>query len=420
MPQPSVGRLIPLPERDGAPERGATPHDVQRSPTSRSGSFWRRSRKPLIAILLLAAAVVALRLTVLAPDPVRVKVAPVARGAVEETITNTRAGTVKTRRRARLSPETGGRVIALPHRKGDQVEQGALLVQLDSSIQKAQVDLAREDVRAAAAKAEEACLAAQLAATEHRRGLELRKSGIASEQSVDRLASEHDRAEAACRAAAATLDQAKAQQRLSGADRARTDLRAPFAGIVAEVNTELGEWITPAPPGIPIPPVVEILDPASLYISAPIDEMDAERVKVGQEVRISVDSRRGEHFSGRLVRVAPYVQDVLQQNRTVEVEAELDDSQVAANVLPGTSADVEVILSRRKDVLQISTAAIAQGESVLVVEGHRLVERRVKTGLRNWRSTEILEGLAEGERVVIARDSPEIKAGARVVVGGER
>jgi HlyD family secretion protein len=163
-----------------------------------------------------------------------------------------------------------------------------------------------------------------------------------------------------------------------------------------------------------------MLDPTTLYVAAPIDEMDAERVKLGQEVRLSVDSRRGEHFPGRLVRVAPYVQDVLEQNRTVEVEAEFTDLRVADSLLPGTSADVEVIVSRRQDVAQIPTGAIAQGETVLVVDGSRLVERRVKPGLRNWRTTEILDGLAEGERVVVVRDSPDIKAGARVVVGGDR
>jgi HlyD family secretion protein len=419
MSQPSVGRLIPLPERDGL-GRAPAPVSPPRPPALRPGAVWRRRARPLVVILLVAGAIATLRLTVLAPQPVRVKVAVVARGAVEETITNTRAGTVKTRRRARLSPETGGRVIALPHREGDRVERGALLLRLDSSIQKAQVDLAREDVRAAGARVEEACLAADLAATELARVLELRAGGIASQQSADRLTSERDRAQASCRAAAAALDQARARRRLTGADQARTDLLAPFAGIVAEVNTELGEWITPAPPGIPIPPVVEMLDPTTLYVAAPIDEMDAERVKLGQEVRLSVDSRRGEHFPGRLVRVAPYVQDVLEQNRTVEVEAEFTDLRVADSLLPGTSADVEVIVSRRQDVAQIPTGAIAQGETVLVVDGSRLVERRVKPGLRNWRTTEILDGLAEGERVVVVRDSPDIKAGARVVVGGDR
>jgi HlyD family secretion protein len=296
------------------------------------------------------------------------------------------------------------------------VAAGALLLRLDDAMQRAQFDLARENVRAARAHVDESCLAANLAEKELARLLELRASQIASEQAVERAETERDRARAACRAAAATRDQAQAQTRLMEADSARTELRSPFAGVIAEVNTELGEWITPSPPGIPIPPAIDVIDPSSLYVTAPIDEMDAERVKPGLEVRLSVDSRRGEHFRGRLVRVAPYVLDVVQQNRTIEIEAEFDPGELAREPLPGTSADVEVVLSRRHDVLQVPTGAIAQGNTVLVVEGGRLAERRIQPGFANWKATEILSGLGEGEQVVTVRDSPEIKAGARVSV----
>ncbi len=74
------------------------------------------------------------------------------------------------------------------------------------------------------------------------------------------------------------------------------------------------------------------------------------------------------------------------------------------------------MLSRRHDVLQVPTGAIAQGNTVLVVEGGRLVERRIQPGFANWKATEIRSGLGEGEQVVTVRDSPEIKAGARVSV----
>jgi HlyD family secretion protein len=110
------------------------------------------------------------------------------------------------------------------------------------------------------------------------------------------------------------------------------------------------------------------------------------------------------------------VQDVVQQNRTIEVEAEFEDASLAARLLPGTSADVEVVLSRREGVLQVPTGAIGQGQTVLVVSHGRLVERQIKAGLRNWRMTEILAGLARVEPVVVARDSPAV-AGARVVIG---
>jgi HlyD family secretion protein len=161
---------------------------------------------------------------------------------------------------------------------------------------------------------------------------------------------------------------------------------------------------------------MDLLDPTSVYIAAPIDEMDSERIGVGQEVRITVDSRRGESFTGRVVRVAPYVLDAVEQNRTVDAEADLDDLAVASSLLPGTSADMEVILTRREGVLQIPTGAIGQGSKVLVVVDGRLEERTVSTGLRNWRTTEILEGLSENELVVTSRDSTDIQPGAEVII----
>jgi len=380
----------------------------------------RTLRRLLVPAVLLAAVAVLLRFTLLAPRPVAVEVARVERGVVEESVTNTRAGTVKARRRARLSPQVGGRVVQLPHRKGERVAAGSLLLKLDSSVADAQLALAQEDVRTAAARAEEACLALELAEKELARGAALAVDGVASEQLLDTLRSTRDRARAGCAAARAVLDQARAQVRLAQAQVALTEVRAPFAGIVADLTTELGEWITPAPPGVPIPPVLDLLDPASLYVAAPIDEVDAERVAAGKEVRISVDSRPGERFAGRLVRVGAFVVDVLEQNRTVEVEAEFDDPSVTATLLPGTSADIEVILDRRTSVLRVPTSAVAQGSTVLVLRGGVLREQPVRTGVRNWQFTEVVSGLGEGEMVVTMRDSPDIKAGVRAVprVGG--
>ena len=98
-----------------------------------------RWRTALIWLALLAAAVAALRLTVFAPQPVPVRVAEVRRGLVEQTVTNSRAGTVKARRRAKLSPENGGRAAAIPHRKGEPVAAGQVVLQLDDSLQRAQL-----------------------------------------------------------------------------------------------------------------------------------------------------------------------------------------------------------------------------------------------------------------------------------------
>jgi HlyD family secretion protein len=107
---------------------------------------------------------------------------------------------------------------------------------------------------------------------------------------------------------------------------------------------------------------------------------------------------------------------VVEQNRTVEVEADLVDPEVAASLFPGTSADIEVILTRREGVLQIPTGAIGQGDKVLVVVDGYLEERTITPGLRNWRTTEILEGLRDGDLIVTSRDSPDIQPGIEVTI----
>jgi HlyD family secretion protein len=331
---------------------------------------------------------------------------------VEQTVTNTRAGTVKVLLRAELSPQVGGLVVALPHREGDWVESGEVVVELDSRAQRAELASARTTVEAAKAQADEACLAADLAEKELARVETLHARGIASDQNLDLLRTDRDRTRAGCAAARAAIGQAESRVIAAEVQLAFTELRAPFAGTVAEVSTEIGEYITPSPPGLPIPPVIDLLDPASIYVSAPIDEVDAERILVGQAVRVTVDSRPDQTFAGSVARVAPYVLDVLEQNRTVEVEVELDDPQSMIGVLPGTSADVELILERRDNALRIPASAVAEGGKVLILKDGLLEERTIDVGLRNWRFAEVLGGLESGEKVVVARNSPDIKAGA--------
>jgi HlyD family secretion protein len=369
----------------------------------------------VIVVVAVVLVVVALRLTVLRPRPLAVEVAKVAPGVVEETVTNTRAGTVKASLRARLSPQIGGRVVALPFHKGAAVKKGDLLLQLDDSVQRAQERLAVEQVATATSRAHEACLAADLAEKQLRRGRALAHDGIVSADSLDTLESTRDQTRAACKAANAALAEAQAQVGVARTELALTQLRSPFDGVIADCSTEVGEWITPAPPGVPIPPVLDLIDPGSVYISAPIDEVDSERVKPGQEVRVTVDSRPGEHLAGTLSRVAPYVLDTLEQNRTVEIEVNLIDATAARTLLPGTSADVEVVLARRENVPRIPTAAVAEGGKVLVLSHGRLAERTITVGMHNWQFTEVKSGLALGDEVVTARNSTEIKAGAQAV-----
>jgi HlyD family secretion protein len=133
---------------------------------------------------------------------------------------------------------------------------------------------------------------------------------------------------------------------------------------------------------------------------------------------VTIDAYPGRTFAGHVTRVAPYVLDREEQNRTVEIEVSLEypGGPMEVRLLPGTSADVEVILQSREAVLRVPTPALLEGGRVLVVKEGKLEERKVRTGLRNWDWTEVLEGLSPGDLVVTSLDKPEIKAGAEVKV----
>jgi HlyD family secretion protein len=373
----------------------------------------RRLWPRLAVVAILVAAGILLRLTLFAPAPVPVRAVAAEKGRVEETVTNSRAGTVKARRRAKLAPETGGRVLLLPHRRGTRVRKGEILLRVDDALQQAQLRLSGDESKAAIAQRDQACLAAERAGRDRERTQRLSKDGLVSSEILDRVESEARGADAACRAARAAAERAVSAVALAQAQLDQTVLKAPFDGIVADTFIEEGEWTSPSPPALPIPPVLDLIDTRSIYVSAPMDEVDSGRIRKGQPARLTVDSRPGRSFAALVVEVAPYVVDRLEQNRTVEIEIELDDAAEAASLLPGTSADAEVILSARDGVLRVPTASLIEGGKVLVLERGRLVDKALQLGLRNWDFTEVTGGLEEGARVVVSLDRPEIKAGAK-------
>lgn len=379
---------------------------------------------PWLAVVLVVAAAFALRVTVFAPDPVEVRVQAVARGRVESTVTNSKAGTVEARRRSRIASEIGGRVVDIFHREGARVEAGAPLVRLAPGSYEDQLALAEKGVAVARAQHQDACLRRDRARRELDRTRRLAERSVASEDRLDELQYQADSARVACEGARAELERARAQEASARTELAKTVIKAPFAGVVAEVNVEVGEWVTPSPPLLTSPPVIDLIDPTSIYVSAPMDEVDSGAIRADLPVKVSVDSRPDEVFLGRVLRVAPYVLDEEAQNRTLEIEVAIEDGEIAESLLPGTSADAEVILETRANVLRVPTSALLQNRSVLVLEDGELVSRAIEIGLRNWQYAEIASGLAEGERVVVALDKLEIEEGARAVAieeeGGER
>ena len=353
------------------------------------------------------------------PVPVVATLVEVAPGTVEALVANTRGGTVIACRRARLAPATGGTIEVLAAREGSVVEPGALLVGLWNRDLLAQVTLAESEARAAQSNTEQACLRAEVGRREANRLVQLRERKLVAEESVDQAVTEAAAREAACSAARANAEVARSRIAVARASLERSEIRAPFAGVVAEVNGELGEYVTPSPPGIATLPVVDLVESGCLYVSAPIDEVDAPAVRRGQRARVTLDAFRERAFGGTVRRVAPYVQEFEKQARTVEIEVELDPDQLEG-LLPGYTADVEVLLERRDGVLRIPAAALGEEDRVLRYRpgDGTLEEVALQVGLRNWQFAEVRGGLTRGDRVALPDEG--VAAGAAVVPAAPR
>lgn len=380
-------------------------------------------RKPVwwLIVLLVIAGLGGLIWQQTRPKPVPVSLKPVVRGTVEETVANTRAGTVEACRRARLSPSIGGQIALLPIREGDQVAAGDLLLEIWNDDLQAQLEVAKQEAAVAEAQAEAGCSRADEAQRQAERATALYQQKIGSIEQTEHAVTEAAALNAQCRAARASAERARAQIELARTNLTRSRLIAPFGGVIAKIEGELNEFVTPSPVGVMTPPVVDLIENTCFYVTAPIDEVDGAAVRVGMVARITLDAYRDRRFSGTVRRIAPYVLDLEKQARTVDVEVAFDNPDDYAALLAGYSADVEIILDAHSDTLMIPSEVVQDGNTVYRFnEAENTVSRITFTpGLSNWVVTEVVSGLEEGAQIVLNVDHPDLADGARVTSNDE-
>lgn len=382
----------------------------------------------ILVLVAVVAAIVVLRATLFRPKPIEVEVTRAEPGLVEDAVTNSQAGTVKSRRRARIGAQRAGRVSIIHRREGDHARTGDRLLELDATTTRTQLDVAQRDVEATRAGLAGLEAGALLARQDFDRLEKLVADGVVSTSTFETARSRLDGAEADLAAARSRLKRVEAGARLAGEELDQMTVKAPFNGIVTQRFVEVGESIVPGQP------CLELMSVDSLYVSAPIDEIDIGRIREGLSARVTLDPFPGRSWQGVVSRVAPFVDDRLEQNRTLEVEIDILSDEASTismkdamsltqgassslrDVRPGSSADIEIILETRENVLRVPTFAVIEGKRVLVIEGGKAVSREVVVGLKNWEWTEIRSGLSIGVPVITNLDKQGVEAGARVVV----
>jgi len=333
-------------------------------------------------------------------DPIKVSAIFPEIRTVEHTVSNTRAGTIDACRRSKMSPAMGGHINSLPVKEGDEVKKDQVLLELWNKEAKARV-------QAAEMNAKQVCILSARAEKNAQRKTELRQKDLASEDETEIAVSNAASQSAACDAALANV-------KVTQASLERTMLIAPFNGVVAEIEGELGEYVTPSPVGVATKPTVDLIDSSCIYISAPIDEIDAPEVHSGMKARIMMDAFGDQEFPATVRRVAPYVLDLEKQARTVEIEAVFDNPDKV--LLPGYSADIEVIIDRSENTLSIPTQAVMRDNFIYLIDSEKLVKKQIEVGLSNWQYTEVTKGLTIEDQIVLSVDREGVKAGVQVEV----
>ncbi len=378
-------------------------------------------------------------------EEIEVTAATVSRGHVEQTVASISAGTVIPKEDSMIAAGVIGILITVPE-EGQRVRQGDLLVELDHAELDAQVALAEANLRAGQSRLEQAKLAAKiyreicatkvslttaqldLAQAEFDRIKSLSEKRAVSQSDLDkassvlRVAQENYAAAKAgqgenqvraeeIRTAEAAIEQLEAAVDAAQAARERAFVKAPFSGVVGRRMVDVGEATAM---GMPL---LQFVCDDECYVRAPFDEANAAELCVGQKARLSLDAYRGVDFAGEVIYVSPVVSLNPDLSRSLDVKIRIDEGK--ERFIPGMSVDVTIVADEKADVVFAPTEALIREEFAHVVEDGRAVRRAVKTGLGNWRTVEIVEGLREGETLITSIAVDGLKDGAKVRVVDE-
>ncbi len=311
-----------------------------------------------------------------------VKVHKVERARITEKITYT--GTLEALTKINITPEVGGKISRIYAEAGDRVAKGQLLAELETNSIRLQLKQAEAGVAVAEASHADAL-------RNRERMDRLIKENAVSEQQREKIQLAYD-------AAAAQLEQARAGLNLAKHALDVSLMKAPFSGVIASKNAEVGDVINPMMGGFGggAGGVLTLMDYSMIKLVVAISSEDIGRIRKGQEAILRVAAFPGRDFRGS-VRVVNLTADPL--SKKFGVEAVFDNSDAALR--PGTFGDLVFEVQSHENALVVPQQAILENTYVFVVEGVKAVRKNVTLGIQNTTMVEILSGLAEGDAVVV-------------------
>jgi membrane fusion protein (multidrug efflux system) len=296
--------------------------------------------------------------------PAPVEVAKVAAEPMAQTITT--VGSLRSDESVTIRPEVAGRIAAIGFREGQRVAKGDVLLRLDASVNQAEVQQARANLK--------------LAQSKYERAVDLAKSNFISGQA-------RDEAENNLRVAEAALALVEARF-------AKTEIRAPFSGVIGLRSVSVGDYVKEGADLVNL----ESID--LLKVDFRLPEVHMRQVQAGQVLQVSLDALPGKSFEGRVLAVNPLVDAA---GRAIVVRAQVKNSD--ASLRPGMFARVRLVTADQSDALVIpEQALVPQGteQFVFKVVDGKAVRAKVELGQRRTGKVEVRGGVAAGDTVVTA------------------
>ena len=313
------------------------------------------------------------------PPPVTVEAVKVVTAPMPQTIIA--VGSLRSDESVTLRPESAGRISEITFQEGQRVAKGAPLVKLDPAIPQAEVAQARANLTLAKSKFD--------------RAVDLAQRNYISGQAKDEAENNYKVAEASVQLAQAKL--------------AKTEIRAPFSGIIGLRSVSVGDYVKEGADLVNL----ESIDPLKVDFRVP--ETYLRQIQVGQALQVTLDALPGKTFNGKVFAVNPLIDTA---GRAVVIRAQVGNQDTTLR--PGMFARVRLITKEQSDAMVVpEQALVPQGNEqyVFKVLDGKVARVKIETGQRRDSKVEVLSGLAAGDLVVTAGQL-KIRDGATVRVAG--
>jgi RND family efflux transporter MFP subunit len=308
-------------------------------------------------------------------------------------------GTVSAWKTANIAPETSGRVGRILKKQGDRVALGELLATLDMTA----LDLQQKQARAAFAVAEAAYKNAKLNAERMKK---LFDSQAVSQMQYENTQLAFDAADTQLKSARATLD-------LVNYNVSQSNMRAPFAGIIAAKNMEEGDMINPMM-GMG-QSILTLMDLSRLKIAVDVPAEEIARIRVGQKCLVRISSLPGEVFAG-----AVYSKNLAADplSKTFKVEVGIDNPQL--KIMSGVYADISIEYLRKENIYTLPLSSLLAGDREVMVNENGVARKRaVAVGVRDEERFEVLSGVGPNDEV-LTEGNYDLKDGTAVTTGEKK